>query len=162
MTPILTGHSSWASYIGLFIINYGVLDWHFLVFLESNITPAEFAQIKEKHFHDRVSRMKSFIESDRYSEEQKTAFSNFFDRVEPIRALRNHIAHGHLLIRVKEDCKSNTLTLSLPKDLDANFAPETRHVEFQELTNALSELTALIEEFKALAGAWSKPEEIKF
>ncbi len=162
MTPIMTEHLRWASTIGLFIINYGVLDWHFLVFLESRITPPEFSQIKEKHFQDRVSRVKSFIESDCCSEKQRAAFGKFFDRVDPIRTLRNHIAHGHLLIRVSEDCKSLTRTLSLPKDLDANYAPRTRHVEFQELTNALSELTALIEEFKALAGGWSDSEEINF
>lgn len=160
MTPIMTEHLNWASTIGLFIINYGVLDWHFLVFLEKRISPDEFTQIKEKNFHDRVIRMKALIESDRFSDIQKARFGSFFAQVDRIRTLRNHIAHGHLLIRAAEDCKSGTLALSLPKDLDANYAPRTRHVEIQELTNALSELTALIEEFRGLAGGWSDYEEI--
>lgn len=161
MIRIMTEHLSWASSIGLFIINYGVLDWHLLNFLESKIPPTEFAKFKEKHFQDRVSRVKSFIEeSSHYSEEQKAAFGKFFVRVDLIRTLRNHIAHGHLLIRLTEDGEHLMLTLSLPKDLDASYEPQTRHLEFQELANALNELAALIEEFKTLAGGWSAPEDI--
>jgi len=158
MTPVFAGERlDWASAIGLFIINYGVLEWHVLVFLESRIPPTEFARLKDerKYFHDRLARVKLLIESDPYSAEQKTAFAKFFDRVEPIRMLRNRIAHGHMLVRADADGKSPMLTLSLPKDLDSNYAPETRHLEFQELTNALAELTALIEEFKKLTGDWS-------
>jgi len=158
VTPVFADERlDWASAIGLFIINYGVLDWHFLVFLESRIPPTDFAKLKgeQKHFQDRVARVKLLIESDQYSEEQKAAFGKFLDRVDPIRTLRNHIAHGHILMRAAVDGKSPTLTLSLPKHLDTNYAPETRHVEFQELTTALDKLTALIEEFPKLTGGWS-------
>ena len=156
MTPIFASPKlDWASAIGLFIINYGVLDWHLLVFLESRIPPGDFASIKGKHFQDRVARIKLVVDSDSYPEEQKAAFGKFFDRVDPIRTLRNHIAHGHMVFRAAADGKSPALTLSLPKDLDSNYAPETRHLGFQELTNALGELTALIEELKKLTGGWS-------
>ena len=161
MTPIFASDGlDWYSAIGRFIINYGALDWHFLVFLEARIPPTEFAGIKEKHFQDRVSRVKFLIESGQYSEEQKAAFWKFFDRVDSIRTLRNHIAHGHLLLLTAVNGKFSTLTLSLPKDLDTNYAPETRHLEFQELTNALSELTALIEEFSDLTGDWSDAKRV--
>jgi hypothetical protein len=42
--------------------------------------------------------------------------------------------------------------LSLPSDLGASNSPGALHPEFEELTNAPSELTALIEEFKKLTG----------
>jgi len=155
MTPVFAGERlDWASAIGLFMINYGVLDWHVLVFLESRIPSIEFARIKGKHFQNRLDRAKSVIESDQYSVEQKAAFGKFLERVDPIRTLRNHIAHGHLLVRVSNDGKTPVATLSLPKDLDVNYAPETRHLEFAELASAVDELTALIEEFQRLAGDW--------
>lgn len=156
MTPVFASDRlDWSSAIGLFIINYGVLDWHFLVFLESRIPPGEFASIKEKHFQDRVARMKSLVETLQYSDEQKAALEKFFGRVEPIRTLRNHIAHGHMVFRVDVDGKPLALTLSLPKDLDKGYAPATRRLEFQELSDALGELTAVIESFKDLTGGWS-------
>jgi hypothetical protein len=71
---------------------------------------------------------------------------------DPVRELRNHIAHGYTLFRLAKDGKTPAMTLSLPKDVDATYASETRHLEFRELTNALSELTELIEEFKKLSG----------
>lgn len=42
--------------------------------------------------------------------------------------------------------------LSLPKDLDAPYAHETRHLAFDDLRKALTGLTKLIEEFKQLTG----------
>jgi hypothetical protein len=51
--------------------------------------------------------------------------------------------------------------LSLPSDLGASNSPGALHPEFEELTNAPSELTALIEEFKKLTGGWSDVEEIE-
>jgi hypothetical protein len=157
MIPIFAAKKlDWASAIGLFIINYGVLDWHFLVFLESRIPRLEFTSIKEKHFQDRVARMKSLVESHQYSDDRRAAFGVFFGRVDSIRILRNHIAHGHMLLCFEEAGRPDTLTLTLPKDLDKGYAATTRHLEFQELRAALDELTALIETFKDLTGGWSE------
>jgi hypothetical protein len=47
------------------------------------------------------------------------------------------------------------ITLSLPRDVNATVAPETRHLEFEELTKAQKELCALIEEFQKLADDWT-------
>jgi len=154
MTPILPNRLDWPSAIGNFILNYGVLDWNLFVFLESRMPPDQFAKIKKEPFQDRIACVKHFVDDCYYSREQKQAFAKFFERLDSIRKLRNQIAHGHLLIRVTEDGKTPALTLSLPKDLDANYAAETRHFEFAELTTALQELTALIEEFQELSGGW--------
>jgi len=35
MIPVLPAQLDWPSAIGNFILNYGVLDWHVLVFLEA-------------------------------------------------------------------------------------------------------------------------------
>ena len=143
---------NWSSAIGLFIINYGVLDWHVFVFLESRLSPQEFGATKKLHLQDRIARVKELVGGDGCSGETRQAFEMFFRRLDPIRELRNHIAHGHLLTRLSEDGTSLILTLSLPKNLDAVDNPETRHLSFGELTKALSTLTDLIEEFGRLSG----------
>jgi hypothetical protein len=154
MTPILPNRLDWPSAIGNFILNYGVLDWHVFVFLESRMQPDQFARIKNEPLKDRIARVETLVNNGNFSAKQKHDFARFFARLDPVRELRNHIAHGHLLVRVAEDGKTPILTLSLPKNLDTTHAPETRHLEFAELTNALSELTALIEEFESLSGGW--------
>ena len=153
MTPIFSSQRlDWSNAIGLFILNFGQLDWQLLVFLESRISPDEFARIKGKHLQDRIARVKTLVECGPYSDEQRQAFANFFQRIDSIRELRNHIAHGHIFSRLSDDLKTWKVTLSLPKDLDAGGARETRHLEFSELTRALSELSALIEEIQNLSG----------
>ncbi len=98
--------------------------------------------------------MKKLVGSDSFPAEQKQAFEHFFARLESVRELRNHIAHGHLLVRITEVGKTPVLTLSLPKDLDATEAPATRHLEFEELTKAQSELAALIDDIQKLTNDW--------
>jgi hypothetical protein len=159
MTPILPNRLDWPSAIGNFILNYGVLDWHVLVFLESRMPLDQFAKIKNKHLKDRIAQVKTLVNKGDYSAEHKRDFAKFFQRLDPIRELRNYIAHGHLLVRVAENGKTPVLTLTLPKNLDAAYAPESRHLEFRELTNAMSELTELIEQFRKLSGPWSDEKE---
>ncbi len=143
---------NWSSAIGLFILNYGVLDWHVFVFLESKLSPQEFAATKKMHLHDRIARVKDLVGGNDCSAETKQAFETFLRSLDPIRELRNHIAHGHLLTRLSNDGNVSIMTLSLPKNLDAIDNPETRHLSFAELTKALSALTDLIEEFGKLSG----------
>ena len=80
--------------------------------------------------------------------------AQFFARLEPVRDLRNHIAHGLLRIGLAEDQRSWILTLSLPRDLDGSGCPQARHLTYQELLTAGAELTQLIEDFTRLFGNW--------
>lgn len=154
MNPILPARLDWPSAIGNFILNYGALDWHVFVFLERRMPPDQFAKIRSEHFQERVTRVRKLVATGDFSTEQKQAFEQFFTRLESVRELRNHIAHGHLLVRISAVGKTPVLTLSLPKDLDATEAAETRHLEFEELTKAQSELAALIDEFQKLTEDW--------
>lgn len=154
MTPFWSARLDWPSAVGNFILIYGVLDWHLFVFLEKRLPPDQFARIRKEHFQERVLRIRKIVGVGDFSEEQKQAFDGFFARLEPIRVLRNHIAHGHLLVRTTENGETPVITLSLPKDLDATEAPGTRHLEFEELTKAQSELAALIDDFQKLTEDW--------
>jgi hypothetical protein len=158
MIPVMPARLDWPSIIGNFILNFGALDWYILVFLEARLPAEEFVRIKGKHFQDRISLVKSLVASGQYSEEQRQAFEKFFIQLDPIRELRNHIAHGHILTRWQADSKTWKVSLTLPKDLDALTAPETRHLEFDDLINASAGLTELINEFHKLSGPWIEEE----
>lgn len=154
MIPFWSARLDWPSAIGNFILIYGVLDWHLFVFLEKRLPPDQFARTRKEHFQERVLRIRKIVEAGDFYDEQKRAFVEFFERLEPIRMLRNHIAHGHLLVRTAEDGETPVITLSLPKDLDATEVRDTRHLEFEELTKAQSDLAALIDDFQKLTEDW--------
>src|SRR5436190_11819481 len=153
--PLLPDKLDWSSAIGNFILNFGVLDWNLLAFLEVQLADDDFTKIKRGHFHDRVEALKSAFACGAYSEEQKQAFAKFFDRVEKVRELRNHIAHGLMCFRVADDLKSAKLTLTLPRDIAAiegpDSGPDTMQLEFSEFLTASHDLAGLIEEFSRLA-----------
>lgn len=154
MNPISPARLDWPSAIGNFILNYGALDWHVFVFLERRMPPEQFAKIRKEHFQERIARVRKLIGTGAFSAEQKRAFEHFFTRLESVRGWRNHIAHGHLLVRFTGVERTPVLTLSLPKDLDATGAAETRHLKFEELNRAQTELADLIEEFQKLTEDW--------
>ena len=116
---------------------------------------------KEKHFQDRILVIKELVSRTDFPKEKKERFEKFFDRLGPIRELRNHIAHGDFLVRLIENTENFVVTVSLPKNLDAIYSSESRHLEFVELQNALDGLKELIEEFKQLANYVSTEYEVK-
>ena len=87
----------------------------------------------------------------RFPKEKREAFEQFFRRLDPLREIRNHIAHGVLRIGLSPDQKTYVQTLSLPRDLDGSNSAGARHLSFAELQAALSTLNSLIEEFQHLA-----------
>jgi hypothetical protein len=143
---------NWSSAIGLFIINFGMLDFEVFEFLESRLQPDLFTKIKKEYFQDRITCIKTLVSGGQFSPENKQAFAKFFIRLEPLRELRNHIAHAHMLSLVVNEGDASTQSLSLPRDLDAPYSPDSRHVDLKELIGALTELTSLIEEFTRLSG----------
>lgn len=152
--------SSWASAIGLLIINFGVLDLLVQDYLEDNLSPEEFSKIRERPFYVRFDRVKEWVGVADYSLKQKQSFEKLCMRLEPIRELRNHVAHGILRIGLAQDQKTWILTLSLSRDLDGSNTPDAMHLDFQELTKALGELAVLIEDFQKFTGGWSDAKEL--
>ena len=152
----------WSSVIGLFMINFGTLDLLAQDFLQSILPPDEFSRLRDRHFHDRIQRIKQHVTQANYLPEKHQAMAQFFDRLEPTRHLRNHIAHGLLRIGLAEDQKTWLMTLSLPRDLDGSGSPQALHLTYQELLTAGKTLTDLIEEFQNLFGNWVVDADIRF
>src|SRR6185436_4468112 len=81
----------WASAIGLFIMNFGMLDYLVNCFLETHLSPEEFARIKNQHFKERIERVRNLVLTSDDSPERRQGFQQVFERLEPLRGLRNHI-----------------------------------------------------------------------
>ena len=97
------------------------------------------------------------MQEERLGMAAQTRFEDLFKRLEPIRELRNHIAHGTMRLGLASEPETWELTLSLPRDLGEARSPEARHVTFKELNVARNELVKLIEEFKNLHGDFDSP-----
>ena len=154
MTPPSPTLEQWSSAIGRYIINFGMLDLLVQDFLESILPSGEFTRLRDGHFQDRIKRLKDHVTRAHHPPKKEKALAQFFERLEPARQLRNHIAHGLLRMGLAGDQKTWTHTLSLPKDLDGSGAPQARHLTYQELLKAGTDLTQLIEDFKSLFGNW--------
>ncbi len=150
--PIVPSRLDWPSTIGSFLLNYGTLDYFVFCFLKDHLAPEEFDKVKEWHFKDRLERIIQYLQEAKFPAEQQRDFTQLVARLEPIRELRNHIAHGHMYFRVDEKTQKPTVTLFMAKDLDTGWMPDAKHVEFPELLAALKTLNELIEKFQWLAG----------
>jgi hypothetical protein len=150
--PILSAQLDWPSTIGGFLLKWGTLEYLVFVFLKDHSSADEFDKVKKLHFKDRVDRITQLLIDARYPADQQTEFTRLVDRLEPIRELRNHIAHGHLYLRLDADTKSFTITLLKAMDVDTGFLPDSEHVEFAQLQAALPTLDEMIGAFGRLAG----------
>jgi hypothetical protein len=150
--PIMPTRLDWPSTIGNFLLNYGTLDYFVFVFLKDHLSGDEFDRISEWHFNDRVKRIAQHLKDEKYPADQQTAFARLLERLEPIRELRNHLAHGHMYVWLDPETRTPRITLFKAKALDTGLLPDSKHVEFAELLPALAVLAELIEEFQALAG----------
>jgi hypothetical protein len=163
MTPVFAGKRlDWASAIGLFIINFGQLDLNIQNFLATNLSPDEFAKFKDRHLRDRVERIRKFVRQPGFSPQKREEFEELVLRLEPIRNLRNHIAHGLLCRTVAEDLETSTITLALPRDMDGTNSSEARHLTFAELWKASTDLTDWTKDFENWDGNWVTDLEVRF
>jgi hypothetical protein len=101
--------------------------------------------------------MAKYLKDEGSSPVEQNSFEALIKRVEPMRELRNHIAHGHMNVRFDPGTGKANVTLLKAKDVDGGWMPATRHLDFEELQSALATMAQLNQEFERLAGF--KPEE---
>jgi hypothetical protein len=129
-----------------------VLDYLLFCYLESKLSAEEIVPLKKWHLSERLERVRDIIAAGCHPATQQQSFEDFYKRVDPIRKIRNHIAHGHILFRVADDGKSCTFGIARARDLDVGGEPETRCLTLAELETYSRELVALIELFQPFAG----------
>jgi len=154
---ILPARWDWSSALGNFVLNFGALDYFVFVFLKDNLPPDAFQKTRDMHFKDRVLKIAEILRARGASSDQQAAYTSLLARIEPLRDLRNSIAHGHLHVRVPEDGSLPVVTLFNPKDLDLSEYPE---VKLEEVLNASTELHATIAAFEKLTGFTEKAVEL--
>lgn len=150
--PIMPAQLDWPSAIGNFLLTFGTLEYFVFVFLKDHLAEEEFAKVKEWHLKDRLARVAQYLKDEKRPAAEQTAFAALVERVEPMRNLRNHIAHGHMYVRIDVATMKPSVTLFKAKDLDTGFLPNSRHLEFAELEAALTTMSQLLQEFERLAG----------
>src|SRR5262245_60507139 len=111
----------WHSAIGNFMVNFGTLDLFLSDCLEQTLTSDEFAKVKYWHFHDRLEVLKKELAQRAFPKATVDDVENLLSRTEPIRELRNHIAHGTMRLGLGADKHTWDVTLSLPRDLDGSY-----------------------------------------
>jgi hypothetical protein len=149
---ILPARWDWPSVIGNFILNFGSLDYFVFVFLKDHLPATEFDKVREWHLKDRLARIAQYLEKENYPAEERENFSSIVLRLEPLRELRNQIAHGHLILRADEESSLPIVTIFQGRDIDTALLPGAKHVAFEEILAAFKLLGELCGEFERFAG----------
>jgi hypothetical protein len=153
--PLFDGTLTCSSAIGLFLLNFGHLEFKVLVYLQKRLPAGEFEKVRAKPFKDRVARAGELFS---HTPERCEAYAGFLRSLTPIRELRNHLAHGFLQILVRPRTTEPVIGITRAVDFDASFAAETRHLTLNDLTQQVSALGETIEQFARLTdhdSGWS-------
>ncbi len=144
---IFPAQSTWDSSVGNFILGFGAMELDLLAFLSRHLSDDDFDKVRDLHFKDRVSRTLAIVKEGGFSKEVQNDFARLAKAIEPLREIRNHLAHAHMTIIQDDDMatglKASRMTLSLPKDFDRPFDSETWHMTFEELNDARQRLYQL-------------------
>lgn len=90
-------HNAWAHAIGDFLLCFGVLEHKLFCFLGDRSEAKELGRLKNLHFKDRIAMVQRFVAAEVIQSQRKQGFDQWLKRLEPIRELRNQLAHGYLL-----------------------------------------------------------------
>jgi hypothetical protein len=148
----LRGMDGWCYATGFFILNFGTLDLAVFEFLEAKLVASEYEKLKERPLAERLDRIEKLLESD---PEKLRVFQALCQRLDPYRQLRNHIAHGHLLLRAGFPNEKPTLSIALAKSQTA-FGGIAEPVD---LIKQASEVGNLGDEFRDFFGLYSEPQK---
>lgn len=156
LTPIVPARLDWPSAIGSFLLSFGTLEYFVFVFLKDHLPEEEFQKVKEWHLKDRVARIRQRLKDTNLPMVEQCAFERMIERLEPLRELRNHLAHGHMNARWDPVKDTASVMVLQAKDVDKEHLPDTRNLEFRELLAAIGAIGELNQEFQRFAGF--KPE----
>ena len=140
----------WFSAVGMFILNFGNLEWLMLCFLEKQLSDEEFQRCKNLHFKDRMERVEVELRALGEPGNQSITISEMMASLDELRILRNHIAHGNLNISMEQG-NEGYVSLALPRDLDKPFDGDCRQLKLSELKVAVNRLNRANEAFKQLS-----------
>jgi hypothetical protein len=142
----------WRRTIGTFILNFGHLEYLVTVFLKDNLEHAEYTRFAERLLKDRVARIAKYINEGDYSQAKREEFALLVKRLDPVRTLRNHIAHGYMCWNMADPGGTPWVSIVLPKNVDQEHLSETRHLKFDDLRASVADLDKVIAAVDRLVG----------
>ncbi|MBI5692386.1 MAG: DUF429 domain-containing protein [Verrucomicrobia bacterium] len=145
--PIFDRTLTWSSAIGLFLLNFGHLEFLVLAYLEKQLGAAELERVRAKPFSEKVERVGGLFGR---TANERGAFAAFIRALGPVRELRNHLAHGYLQVVRRPETVAPVIGITRTVDFGGISSEETRHLTFDELVRALSALKEVTEEFGRL------------
>jgi hypothetical protein len=151
--PLFSEKPNWLSEIGRFILNFGQVEWFLCAYLKDFVQTSPSAVVP-RCLTDRVKAVADHFTKNKRA--QTTEFTEWRKRLEPIRQLRNHIAHGYMFVTQID----GALAVCICQVNDLNAEADSKRLTFSELQNNNESLTELIEQFKTLTG-WTTSEEIE-
>jgi hypothetical protein len=157
---LLPARWDWPSTIGHFLLSFGYLEYSVLAYLKDNLPPKDFEKLRDSHFKDRLEKIALHFPSQKVSPENSAALKQLIAHLDPIRDLRNRIAHGYTFLK-RDPATGFKILLFQVNDLDAEHHPDTQALQLDDLLKAANQLTDLIEEFRRLTG-WKTATELEF
>jgi hypothetical protein len=143
---IFAAQAGWASVIGNFIIKFGQLEYFVCVYIKDRLpTELDPALTKKTDLSKRLKWIrKDFVEN---NPTQLSAFDQWRDDLEPLRVLRNHIAHGYFLFTQVDN--KPAICVCQVKDLDDESG---RRLTLDELQTQTAVLSSLVQQIQDLTG----------
>jgi hypothetical protein len=141
----------WPSAIGHFLLSFGTLEYRIFAYVKDNLSPEDFGKLKKKQFKDRLKKIALHLQGQNPSQQTIAAFQQLVSDLEPIRELRNRIAHRYMFAQPDPATGFKILIFQV-NDLDAEHHPDSQPLHFDDLLNAINTLTALNEKFGELTG----------
>ncbi len=132
LSPVLPQRLDWSSMIGLFILNFGQLELALSDIIKLRAKPESRKGVLKKSFHDKIQCLKDLAEQHPLMVKKQKEWEALVARMDAIRDLRNHLAHGTLVHTVAEDLKSVSQRFCLIQDVCAEVQDADR-VTFEEL-----------------------------
>lgn len=148
--PIFGKELSWSSFIGLFLINFGHLEFLVSAYLETQLAPAAFAAMKTRPFQERMAAASALLAS---NPDKRAAYEKLQAPLEAARQFRNHLAHGYLASVFSREGSNFDMGLIQAKDISNELSPETRRLSFSELEQQVVAICQVIEGFSDLTGS---------
>lgn len=149
---IFPARLDWPSVIGNLLLNFGTLDYMVFVYLKDHLPTEEYLKVREWHLKDRFTRIADHLMEAEASEDEQSRFGDLVKRLDPIREIRNHLAHGHMFTTIDEKTYQPTVTIMKARDLDMHDSPDCDQVHFKDILAAMNELGKIIKELDPIAG----------
>lgn len=139
MNPLLTDIYT---AVGMLMANFGSLEYMTFDYLERHLSKEEFATSKQS------------------SPEASESIESIRKMLKPVREMRNHIAHGHLLVRIDPESGKPRLSLSNPRELETMYLEGSTHVSHMDVYKVIEELRHVIVQVEPLFGYKTETFEI--